>query len=114
MCIRDRYILVYVDDILAISCDTAPIMDSFSKLYRLKADSIGPPSQYLGADIGVQDSAAGVECWAMSSDSYVRNTLRVIEGYLDATNKKLKFKASCPFSSADYQRHVTIVNVVYI
>ena len=52
-------------------------MDSFSKLYRLKADSIGPPSRYLGADIGIQDSDAGVECWAMSSDLYVRNALQV-------------------------------------
>ena len=98
-----EYILVYVDDILAISCDTAPIMDEFSKLYRLKPDSVGPPSRYLGADIGVQDSEAGVECWAMSSDSYVRNAVRIVEGYLSAEDSKLRYKASCPFSSADYK-----------
>ena len=60
-----EYILVYVDDILAISHDTAPIMDDFSKLYRLKPDSVGPPDCYLRADIGEQYTGAGVECWAV-------------------------------------------------
>mmetsp|Transcript_12118 Transcript_12118/g.18290 ORF Transcript_12118/g.18290 Transcript_12118/m.18290 type:complete len:91 (-) Transcript_12118:80-352(-) len=78
-------------------------MDEFSKLYRLKLASIGPPSHYLGADIGVQYSEAGVKCWAMSSDSYVRNALRIVEGYLAAEHSKLRFKASCSFSSSDYK-----------
>ena len=98
-----EYILVYVDDILAISSDTAPIMEEFSKLYRLKPESVGPPNRYLGADIGVQHSTAGVECWAMSSDSYVQNALKVVEGYLAAEQSALRNKASCPFSSSDYK-----------
>ena len=98
-----EYILVYVDDILAISHDTAPIMDDFAKLYRLKPGSIGPPERYLGADINVQSTDAGVECWAMSSDSYVRNALRIVEGYLKADGQAFKHKASCPFSSSNYK-----------
>ena len=98
-----EYILVYVDDILAISHDTAPIMDDFSKLYRLKPDSVGPPDRYLGADIGVQYTSSGAECWAMSSDSYVRNALRIVEGYLKAQGQDFKNKASCPFSNSTYK-----------
>ena len=53
-----------------MSCATDPIMDSFPKLYCIKADSIGPPSHYLGADVALQVSDADIECWAMSSNAY--------------------------------------------
>ena len=72
-------------------------------MYRLKPDSVGSPTRYLGADIGIQNSESGVECWAMSSDSYVRNALQVVEGYLAAEGCSFRNKASCPFSSADYK-----------
>eukprot|EP00957_Ditylum_brightwellii_P139770 10651116-Ditylum_brightwellii.AAC.1 len=36
--------------------------------FRLKEDSLGPPSHYLGAAIKVHADRDGVECWAMSSD----------------------------------------------
>jgi hypothetical protein len=45
-------ILVYVDDILCISKETAPIMKNVAAIYRLKEGSIGQPSKYLGANIG--------------------------------------------------------------
>ena len=39
----------------------------------------------------------------MSSDSYVRNALRIVEGYLQAHGERFKNKASCPFSHANYK-----------
>ena len=64
-----EYLLVYVNDIICVSHKTKEIMDEFAQLYRLKEGSIGPPSRYLGADIGVIANSFGKECWAMSSDS---------------------------------------------
>ena len=49
----DKYrawILVYVDNLLAISMDMKSIMDYFSAYY-LK-DTASPPYRYLGANVG--------------------------------------------------------------
>ena len=96
-----EYLLVYVDDILCISHATDPIMKAFANIYRLKADSIGPPERYLGADIGKQVAESGVEAWAMSCDSYIRNSLKVVQGYMDSADVHFK-RASCPFHHANY------------
>eukprot|EP00957_Ditylum_brightwellii_P086655 6593559-Ditylum_brightwellii.AAC.1 len=40
--------------------------------FRLKEDSLGPPSHYLGAAIKVYTDRDGVQYWAMSSDEYVK------------------------------------------
>ena len=47
-----EYVLIYVDDILAISHDPKKIMEYLSENYTLKKDSVCEPTQYLGADIG--------------------------------------------------------------
>ena len=66
-----EYLLVYVDDILCISHDTAAMMDELAAQYCLKDDSVGPPERYLGADTKITQAISGLECWAMSSDLYV-------------------------------------------
>jgi hypothetical protein len=43
-----EYMLMYVDDILALSCDTKLLAD-VQKTFSLKNDTIGPPEFYLGA-----------------------------------------------------------------
>lgn len=58
-----EYMLVYVDDILCVSHATAPIMKDLDRLYRLKEGSVGPPTRYLGADIGIIANEFGKECW---------------------------------------------------
>eukprot|EP00957_Ditylum_brightwellii_P039152 2961000-Ditylum_brightwellii.AAC.1 len=44
-------ILVYGDDILMISYDTNPIISQSTGSFRLKEDSLGPPSGYLGQQL---------------------------------------------------------------
>ena len=46
-----EYLLVYVDDVLAISHDLKPLIDEVGKAYELKKGSVGPPTRYLGATI---------------------------------------------------------------
>jgi hypothetical protein len=51
-------VLVYVDDILHVSHNPKDFMDQISKIYQLKAGSVGPPSsRYLGANIDLYSLA---------------------------------------------------------
>ena len=77
-------------------------MDKFAKLYRLKEGSIGPPTRYLGADIGTIANSFGKECWAMSSESYIRNAVRIVDGYMEEA-KVEHIKAKCPFHDNKYK-----------
>ena len=78
----DQYyemVLVYVDDILHISHDTEPTMKELGKLYRLKPESMGEPTRYLGANIAKYQVDDGSEKWSMSSEDYVRNAIKNLE-----------------------------------
>ena len=77
-----EYLLAYVDGILCISHATAPIMKDLETLNCLKESSVDPPTRYLGADIGTIANEFGKECWAMSSDSYIKNAILIVEGYM--------------------------------
>jgi len=44
-------LLVYVDDVLAVSHDPKAIMELIGKRFEIKNDEYGPPSRYLGGDI---------------------------------------------------------------
>ena len=96
-----EYMLVYVDDILCISHATAPIMKDLATRYWLKEGSIGPPTRYLGADIGTMEYLDGKECWAMSSDSYLQNAIKIVEGFMDGEGVKMRNPTS-PFHRLDY------------
>ena len=45
------YVLVYVDDLLHIHHDPEAFMKELKGVCRLKNDSLGPPSRYLGANV---------------------------------------------------------------
>ena len=46
-----EYVLVYVDDILVVSCEPKEVMDYLATKYTLKEGSVKEPTTYLGADI---------------------------------------------------------------
>ena len=59
----DRYyemILVYVDDILIISHNTKPIIDSIASQFQLKEDSLHAPNEYLGTTIKIYTENSGL------------------------------------------------------
>ena len=68
-----EYVLIYVDDILAVSGDPKAIMDYLESKYTLKKDSVKEPTLYLGAKIfkwridGVEDEDK--MRWAMSAEA---------------------------------------------
>ena len=79
-----EYIFVYVDDILVVSEKPAVTMDTIGKAYRLKEGSVGPPTQYLGAQIKPHrfDDMPGSVFWSMGSARYVKEAVHNLElGY---------------------------------
>ena len=45
------YMLVYVDDCLAVHHDPGPVMEDLKSRYKLKNDTYGEPARYLGANV---------------------------------------------------------------
>jgi len=90
-------LLVYVDDILVIAFDPKLTMDAIGKLYRLKEGSVGPPEQYLGANIKRVQLPNGTMAWRIGADEYVNNALVTVKATLESEGMKLKKgKASKP------------------
>ena len=70
-----EYVLVYVDDLLAIRLKAEDIMDGIKKVYPLKAGSLKEPDQYLGAEIkkwNIHNSTDPTKTrWAISAEKYI-------------------------------------------
>jgi hypothetical protein len=86
-----KYVFVYVNDILVLSTKPAIIMNTLGKAYRLKEGSVGPPTQYLGAQIKPHrfQDMPGDNHWSMSSAKYVKEAIRNLEIELKKANKRL-------------------------
>jgi hypothetical protein len=65
-----EYMQMYVDDILALSCN-ARLFADVQKTFLLKNDKIGPPEFYLGAKLQ-QKLVNRMRCWKMTSQDYVK------------------------------------------
>ena len=76
----------------------------------MKEDSIGSSSMYLGANIkewAVQDEFGKcTTCYAMGSSSYVKESIRIVEGLMERYNISRIFTRRngrfSPSSSTDY------------
>jgi hypothetical protein len=106
-----EYILVYVDDILAISHRPRTIMETIKKQYRLKEEPMAP-KQYLGATIkqwNIPNETRPV--WSMNSCHYIKEALRYLELELTKAGKTLKGKPSTPMQ-ADYRPELDVSPVL--
>ena len=75
-------ILVYVDDILIFSKDPRTIMNQLGEFYDLKPESVKEPDLYLGANIEKIQVKDGRTVYGMSSRTYVKNSVKVVEALL--------------------------------
>jgi hypothetical protein len=91
-----EYILMYVDDILAISVDATSILKSLEgDTVQYKNNKIAPPEMYLGAKLQkkVMDN---VECRTIGSVDYVQAAVATVEEGLKAKRWKLPNKVTTP------------------
>ena len=102
-----EYVLICVDDILVISHRASMIMDNLSALYCLKENPsngkrYGTPDRYLDANIGLYmlpGNISGKQKWYMSSDDYVADAIKNVEGKLAEANRQLCVKVSTPMTA---------------
>ena len=98
-----EYILVYVDDLLIISHEAKRRMQGICDMYKVKPESIGVPTTYLGAQVKqfrFEDSEdPDKPVWAMSSEKYVKEAIRNVELELDKCDEKLATRITTPLAS---------------
>jgi hypothetical protein len=61
-----KMLLVYVDDVLAISHEPKVLIDAIGEYYKVKPGSDKEPNIYLGANVKKVQMPDGREVWAMS------------------------------------------------
>jgi hypothetical protein len=79
-----EYVLVYTDDILAISHAPMQILTCLNQHYVIKPGSIGPPTQYLGAQVGhfcLPEEPFKIH-WSLSSEKYAKEAIRNLKNWL--------------------------------
>ena len=76
------YMLLYVDDALAIHHDATSALDELDRYFQMKPGLVGDPDIYLGAKLWKIQLENGVEAWSMSSSKYVQDVVKNAKTYL--------------------------------
>ena len=74
------------------------ILEKLDYYFPMKPELIGPPTLYLGANLGKVQLLNGVEAWAASTSQYVQESVKNVEHHLDKLDMKLKKGATTPLS----------------
>ena len=96
-----EYVLVYVDNILAMSENLEEIMQSLMNEFSFKggADGIIPPTDYLGAKHEWKEDIMGRSCCSMTSYKYVNAAIKAVKERLKKRNDRpLPLRAATPMS----------------
>jgi hypothetical protein len=94
-----QYVLLYTDDILAIMEEPEKfIREELGHYFKVKENSLGPPTQYLGNKVSQVTMENGVKCWSFSSSQYVQNAIKNVEEYLAQSDSKLPARAKSPWT----------------
>jgi hypothetical protein len=83
-------LLVYVDDVLAISHNPEKIMKEIGMRFEIKNNEYGPPTMYLGGDIEKFQLPDGSSAWSMTSCSYVKSAVETVRALLAEDGRELK------------------------
>ena len=67
-----EYALVYVDNVLVISCVPMKTTERIKCVIKLKGDKADPPNMYLGASLKKLETKGGTKYCFISSKKYVK------------------------------------------
>ena len=96
-----EYVLLYVDDALAISENAQHILENeIGKYFTMKPGSIGPPKIYLGGHMRKITLENGAKAWGFSSSQYVQAAVKNVKDYLIRIDRKLPCKALTPIRTS--------------
>ena len=94
-----EYVLLYVDDTLAISENAEHIIrNEIGKYFEMKEASIGKPDIYLGGKVSEVVLENGAKAWSFSSSQYVQAAVRNVNDYLEKRGEKLQPKVKALFT----------------
>ena len=96
-----EYVLMYVDDILSISCDPRTILEEIQGTFKFKNGRIETPEFYLGAKLQRKE-INGVKCWTITSQDYVKAAVANVE-----TTIKKSGRRRLPTSNVDTPMNIT-------
>jgi hypothetical protein len=91
-----EYILVYTDDILAISTNPRSLLTYIDQHFTLKPGSISKPTQYLGTTISefrLDDDPTKVR-WALTAENYLKEAIKNVQDWLEQRGRALKTKTT--------------------
>jgi hypothetical protein len=88
-----EYLLVFKDNILAISIDPLDNLTCINKYLTLKPDSIHPPDDYLGTKLKEMVLPNGAKAWGQSSSHYIQNAVANLEAWMKDKNYNLPRRA---------------------
>jgi hypothetical protein len=91
------YILIYVDDCLAIHHDGVGVLKQLDYYFKMKPGSIGDPDIYLGAKLRKIKLPNGVEAWGLSPSKYVQEAISNVQKWMDKKGLKFDKRASAPY-----------------
>lgn len=97
-----EYMLLYVDDALAISEYPKEQLMEIDKYFMMKPGSIEVPKIYLGAKLSLEELPNGVKAWGVSSSKYIQDSIKNLEMKLEKRNLKLRPNVRAPLSK-DYR-----------
>ncbi len=81
-----EYVMMYVDDILAISCNTRTILKEVQGTFKRKDDKIDVPKFNLGAKLQ-QKEINDIACWTVTSLDYVKTAIKNVEEAIKRTRQ---------------------------
>ena len=95
-------LLVYVDDVLAVSLDPGTIVKMIGMRFEIKNNEWDLPKRYLGADVELFQRLNGRFAWSLSSHSYVLAAVQTVRDLLAEDGRDLKtgkrpHKGTLPF-----------------
>ena len=82
-------IIVYANKILVVSKDTSTAIYYLEKSYVLIDGSMGPPEQYLVANIKKAQTANGSIMWETHSADHCKAAITNLEKYINTDGKRL-------------------------
>ena len=88
------YMLVYVNDCLAVHHDPGPVMEALSSCYKLKNDTYGEPKKVFRSKcqkISVT-TQQGKFYWSMHAYKYVVESCKMVQGWSERDGRKFNNK----------------------
>ena len=79
-----EYVLMYVDDILAMTCDAKSTLEDVQRTFRLKNNKFELPEFNLGAKLQ-EKSINRLSCWTITSQDSIKAAVRNVEKAIRGT-----------------------------